>query len=75
MKNYIKYRSKGDRYKSLSLKKYLNLIGPYLRDFINEHKPIAELNNNQNQNLNTTTTTTTTTNNNNNNNNVAEWKI
>ena len=70
-KNYIKYRSKGDRYKSLSLKKYLNLIGPYWRDFINEHKPIAELNNNQNQNLNTTTTTTT----NNNNNNVAEWKI
>ena len=51
------------------------MIGPYLRDFINEHKPIAELNNNQNQNLNTTTTTTTTTTTNNNNNNVAEWKI
>ena len=36
------------------------MIRPYLRDLINEHKPIAELNNN---------------NNNNNNNNRAEWKI
>ena len=26
--NYIKYRSKGDKYKNLSPKKYLNLIRP-----------------------------------------------
>ena len=37
------------------------MIRPYLRDLINEHKPIAELNNNND--------------NNNNNNNRAEWKI
>ena len=38
------------------------MIRPYLRDLINEYKPIAELNNNNN-------------NNNNNNDNRAEWKI
>ena len=36
------------------------MIRPYLRDLINEYKPIAELNNNNNTN---------------NNNNRAEWKI
>ena len=44
--NYIEYKSKGDRYENLSPKEYLNMIRPYLRDLINEHKPIAELNNN-----------------------------
>ena len=39
--------------------KYLNVIRPYLRNLINENKPIMELNNNSN----------------NNNNNRAEWKI
>ena len=38
------------------------MIRPYLRDLINEHNPIEELNNNNNDN-------------NNNNNNRAEWKI
>ena len=37
--NYIKYKSKEDKYENLSPKKYLNLIRPYLRDLINKHKP------------------------------------
>ena len=68
--NYIKYTSKGDRYEKLSPKEYLNVIRPYLRDLINEHKPTVELNNNNTDNNN---------NNNNNNNNGEndrkEWKI
>ena len=44
--NYIKYMSKRDKHKNLSPKKYLNMIRPYLRDLINDHKPTAELNNN-----------------------------
>ena len=59
--NYIEYKSKGDRYENLSSKEYLELIRPYLRDLINDHKPTEELNNNNN--------------NNNNNNDRAEWKI
>ena len=48
----------------------LNVIRPYLRNSINDHKPIMELDNNNNDNNN---------NNNNNNNtntniNRAEWK-
>ena len=58
--NYIEYKSKGDRYENLSSKECLELIRPYLRDLINDHKPTEELNNN---------------NNNNNNNDRAEWKI
>ena len=58
----MEYTSKGDRYGNLSPKEYLNVIRPYLRDLINEHKPTAEWNDNNN-------------NNNNNNNNRAEWKI
>ena len=58
----MEYTSIGDRYENLSPKKYLNVIRPYLRDLINEHKPTVELNNNNN-------------NNNNDNNNRAEWKI
>ena len=34
--------SKGDRYENLSPKKYLNMIKPYLRDLINDHKATAE---------------------------------
>ena len=48
--NYIEYTSKGDRYENLSPKDCLNVIGPYSRDLINEHKPTAELNNNSNNN-------------------------
>ena len=45
--NYIKYTIKGDRYEHLSPKEYLNMIWLYLRDLTNDHKPIAELNNNK----------------------------
>ena len=40
--NYIEYTSKGERYENVSPKKYLNIIRPYLRDLINEHKPIDD---------------------------------
>ena len=43
--NYIKYTSRGDRYKNLSPKEYHDMIRPYLRDLINDHKPTAELTN------------------------------
>ena len=49
---YIKYRSNGDKHENLSPEQYLNMIRPYLRDLINEHKPIEELNNNNNNNNN-----------------------
>ena len=34
----IAYISEGDEYENLSPKEYLNRIGPYLRDLINDHK-------------------------------------
>ena len=36
--SYIQYESKGDKGKNLSIKKYLNIIKPYLIDIINKHK-------------------------------------
>ena len=36
--NYIQYESKGDKGKNLSIKKYLNMIRPYLSDITNDHK-------------------------------------
>ena len=36
--NYIEYGSKGDQGKNLSIKRYLKMIKPYLRDLINNHK-------------------------------------
>ena len=48
--NYIKYKSNRDKHGNLSLEEYLNMIRPYLRDLINKHKPIEELNNNNNNN-------------------------
>ena len=48
--NYMEYASKADIYENLSLKKYLNVIRPCLRDLIDEHKPVIELNNNNNNN-------------------------
>ena len=36
--NYIKYESKGDKGKNISIKKYLNIIIPSLRDIINDYK-------------------------------------
>ena len=35
--SYIQYESKGDKRKNLSIKKYLNMIKPYLSDIINNH--------------------------------------
>ena len=38
--NYIEYRSAGD--KLLTIEEYLNLIEPYLRELINDHKNKGE---------------------------------
>ena len=46
--NYIEYKSKGDRYQNFSPREYLNMIKPYLRDLINNHKPTDESNNEEN---------------------------
>ena len=37
-KNNYNYESNGDRGKNLSVKQYLYIIMPYLRDQINDHK-------------------------------------
>ena len=50
--NYIKYKSEEDKKKKLSPEEYLNMIRPDLRDLINKHEPIEELNNNNNNNDN-----------------------
>ena len=47
--NYIKYKSKGDRYENLSPKEYLNMIRPYLRDLINDYKLTMGSNNEENE--------------------------
>ena len=84
--NYIKYMSKGDKHKNLSPKKYLNMIRPYSRNLINDHKPTVKLNNNNNNNNNNSSNDSNSSNNNSNsnnnnnnnnsnNNNRAEWKI
>ena len=39
---YIAYECRGDRDNNLSLEEYLNIIRPYLRDMINNHKAISE---------------------------------
>ena len=36
--SYIQYESSGNKGKSLSIKKYLNMIRPYLSDIKNDHK-------------------------------------
>ena len=40
--NYIEYESKGDNNDNLSLEEYLNIIRPYLRDMIDNHKAHSE---------------------------------
>ena len=35
-------KSRGDKDKSLSIKEYLNMIKPYLRNIINDHKTQGE---------------------------------
>ena len=42
--DYIEYESKGDKNKTLSVKEYLNMIRPYLRDIINDNKTQGEWN-------------------------------
>ena len=41
--NYIQSESKGDKRKNLSIKKYLNMIKPYLSDIINDDKTQGKL--------------------------------
>ena len=48
--SYIEYRSKGDRYENLSPKGYLDMIRPYLRALINDHKTPMKLTDNVNNN-------------------------
>ena len=77
--NYMEYVSKRDRYENLSPEEYVNLIRPYLRDLINKHKPIEELNNNNNNinnnNNNDDNNNDDDNNNNNNDTDRGEWKI
>ena len=40
--NYIEYESRGDNNYNLSLEEYLNIIRPYLRDMIDNHKAHKE---------------------------------
>ena len=44
---YIEYRSRGGKYENLSPEKYLDIIRPYLRDAINDHKTPMRLPNNE----------------------------
>ena len=41
--NYIQSESKGDKRKNLSIKKYLNMIKPYLSNIINDDKTQGKL--------------------------------
>ena len=41
--SYIQYESKGGKGKNLSIKKYLNMIKPYLSDITNDHKTQGKL--------------------------------
>ena len=58
------------------LKNIFNVIRPYLRDLINEHRPIMELNNNNNKNNNNNSNNNIDNNNDNNsnNNNIHETR-
>ena len=40
--SYIQYESRGDNDNNLSLEEYINIIRPYLRDMINNHKAQRE---------------------------------
>ena len=70
--NYIKFISEGDKDEKLSLREYLNMIKPYLRDLISRHKLIERLNNNNNNNNNNNDNNK---NDNNNDTDCGEWKI
>ena len=38
----MEYESRGDKHKNLSLEGYFNIIRPFLRDMINNHKDRGE---------------------------------
>ena len=40
--NYMEYESRGDKDRNLSLEDYLNIIKPFLKDMINNHKTYGE---------------------------------
>ena len=40
--NYMEYESRGDKDRNLSLEDYLNIIRPFLKDMINNHKNYGE---------------------------------
>ena len=40
--NYIEFESKGDKNKTLWIKKYFNMIKLYLRDIVDDHKTQGE---------------------------------
>ena len=40
--NYIQYESRGNKDKSLTVNEYLDIVRPYLRDIINDHKTEGE---------------------------------
>ena len=40
--NYIQSESMGDKSKTLTIKEYLDMIRPYLRDVINDYKTKGE---------------------------------
>ena len=42
--NYIEYKGKADRYENVSPEEYLKIIRPYLRELINDHKPMTKSN-------------------------------
>ena len=46
--SYIEYKTKGERYENLLPKEYFDMIRPYLRDLINDHKPLVKLTNQAN---------------------------
>ena len=48
--SYIEYTSKGHKCENLSPKEYLNMIRPYLRDLMNDHKTPMKLTNKVNNN-------------------------
>ena len=75
----LKDRCEGDKDEKLSPEEYLNMIRPFLRDLINKHKPIEELNNNDNDTDNNNNNYNNNNNNDNDNNDNntdrGEWII
>ena len=74
----LKDRCEGDKDEKLSPEEYLNMIRPFLRDLINKHKPIEELNNNDNDTDNNNNNYNNNNNDNDNNDNNTdrgEWII